>query len=121
VEREFLRRLDLLPVATRRALLVAATSDVGELRVLSPALEALQLDPISLEPAEAAGLVAITSSVDFCHPLARSAIYGAAQETSAARPTSRSPMGPTRARRVGAHGTSPPRRVRPTRRLPRRS
>ena len=80
VEREFLRRLAGLPLSTRRALLVAATSDVGELRILSRALEALQLDPMSLEPAEAAGLVTITSSVDFCHPLARSAIYGAAQE-----------------------------------------
>jgi hypothetical protein len=80
VELQFLRRLAGLPVSTRRALLVAATSDVGDLRTLSRALEALQLDPTSLEPAEAAGLVTIASSVDFCHPLARSAIYGAAEE-----------------------------------------
>ncbi len=80
VEREFVRRLAGLPVSTRRALLVAATSDAGDLRVLSRALEALELDPSSLEPAEGAGLVTIASAVEFCHPLARSAIYGAAGE-----------------------------------------
>ena len=80
VEREFVRRLAGVPVSTRRALLVAAACDAGEQRVLSLALEALDLDLSSLEPAEGAGLVTIASAVEFCHPLARSAIYGAAGE-----------------------------------------
>jgi DNA-binding CsgD family transcriptional regulator/tetratricopeptide (TPR) repeat protein len=79
VERGFLRRLAQLPGSTRRALLVVAASEVGELRTLSRALAVLELDSQSLDPAEQAGLVTLTSSVDFCHPLARSAIYGAAE------------------------------------------
>src|SRR5215218_7387613 len=80
VERGFLRRLARLPGSTRRALLVVAASEVGELRALSRALGVLELDSQSLDPAEQAGLVTLSSSVDFCHPLARSAIYGAAEE-----------------------------------------
>jgi DNA-binding CsgD family transcriptional regulator len=79
VERGFLRRLAQLPGSTQRALLVVAASEVGERRALSRALGVLQLDLQSLDPAEQAGLVTLSSSVDFCHPLARSAIYGAAE------------------------------------------
>ncbi len=78
VEHGFLRRLAQLPSSTRRAVLVVAASEVGELRVLSRALAVLGLDSRHLKPAERAGLVTLGSSVDFCHPLARSAIYGAA-------------------------------------------
>jgi DNA-binding CsgD family transcriptional regulator/tetratricopeptide (TPR) repeat protein len=81
VEHGFLRRLAQLPSSTQRALLVLSASDVGELRALSRALAILGLDSQSLEPAERAGLVTLASSVDFCHPLARSAIYGAADES----------------------------------------
>jgi DNA-binding CsgD family transcriptional regulator len=79
VERGFLRRLAQLPGSTRRALVVVAADEVGDLRALSRALAVLELDPQSLKPAEQAGLVTLTSSVDFCHPLARSAIYGASE------------------------------------------
>jgi DNA-binding CsgD family transcriptional regulator len=79
VEHGFRRRLAQLPSSTRRALLVVAASDVAEPRAVARALDVLGLDPRSLEPAEQAGLVTLTSSVDFCHPLARSAIYGAAE------------------------------------------
>jgi tetratricopeptide (TPR) repeat protein len=81
VEHDFIRRLAPLPSSTRRALLVVAASDVRELRALSRALAVLGLDSPELQPAEQAGLVTLTSSVDFCHPLARSAIYGAADES----------------------------------------
>jgi tetratricopeptide (TPR) repeat protein len=80
-EHGFLRRLAQLPTTTGRALLVVAASDIGELRALSRALRVLGLDVHNLGPAERAGLVTMTSSVDFCHPLARSAIYGAAEAT----------------------------------------
>ena len=79
VEHDFRRRLGRLSRSTRRALLVVAASDVSELRTISRALRALGLESESLQPAERAGLVTVASSVDFCHPLARSAIYGAAE------------------------------------------
>jgi DNA-binding CsgD family transcriptional regulator len=79
VEHGFRRRLAQLPSWTRRALLVVAASDVVELRALSLALAVLGLDSEGLKPGERAGLVRLASSVDFCHPLARSAIYGAAE------------------------------------------
>jgi DNA-binding CsgD family transcriptional regulator/tetratricopeptide (TPR) repeat protein len=80
VEQGFRRRLAQLPSSTRRALLVVAASDVAELRPLAGALAVLGLDSQTLKPAERAGLVTLASSVDFCHPLVRSAIYGAADE-----------------------------------------
>ena len=80
-EHGFRRRLAHLPSAARRALLVVAASDIGELQALSRALAVLGLDSQSLEPAEQAGLITLASTVDFCHPLARSAIYGAAHES----------------------------------------
>jgi tetratricopeptide (TPR) repeat protein len=80
VERGFLGRLAHLPEPARRALIVVAASDVTDQQTISRALEALELDRAALKPGESGGLVTITSSVDFCHPLARSAIYGAAEE-----------------------------------------
>ncbi len=79
VEHGFLGRLAKLSSSTRRALLVVAASDVAEVGTLSRALAVLGLDTQSLEPAEQLGLVTLASSVDFCHPLARSAIYAAAE------------------------------------------
>src|SRR6266545_4437809 len=79
VEHGFLGRLAKLSSSTRRALLVVAASDVAEVGALSRALAVLGLDTQSLEPAEQLGLVTLASSVDFCHPLARSAIYAAAE------------------------------------------
>jgi DNA-binding CsgD family transcriptional regulator len=80
-EHGFRRRLAQLPRSTRHALLVVAASDVGELRALARALAVLGLDSLSLKSAEQAGLITLASTVDFCHPLARSAIYGAADES----------------------------------------
>lgn len=80
VERTFLSRLAGLPAGTRRALVVVAASDLGQLRVIARALRALDLGTEALQPAEETGLLTVASSVDFSHPLARSAIYGAAAE-----------------------------------------
>jgi DNA-binding CsgD family transcriptional regulator len=80
VERAFLRRVAHLAAPERRALLVLAASDVSDLPTISRALGELDLEPASLEAPEAAGLIAVSSRVDFCHPLARSAIYAAAAE-----------------------------------------
>jgi DNA-binding CsgD family transcriptional regulator len=78
LERAFTGRADALPEATRRALLLAAVSDVAELHVVRAALEQLSLSLDELEPAESAGLVLLDGGVlRFRHPLVRSAIYHA--------------------------------------------
>src|SRR5207253_876789 len=80
IERGFVRRVARLPRSARRALVLLAASDVGELHTIRRALEVLELAGEALEPAQREGLVTISSSVVFCHPLARSAIYGSADE-----------------------------------------
>src|SRR4051812_1904495 len=75
----FVRRLDRLPEATRRLLVLAAASDGGELAVLARAAAALGLDVAELAPAEEAGLLRLDDGrLAFVHPLARSAVYGQA-------------------------------------------
>jgi DNA-binding CsgD family transcriptional regulator/tetratricopeptide (TPR) repeat protein len=80
VERGFLRRLARLQTRTRRALGVAAASDIGDAESLSAAFESLDLTLRDLRPAEEAGLLTVGSTVAFSHPLARSAIYAATTE-----------------------------------------
>ncbi len=76
VEGAFVHRLDALPAATRRALVVAAASESGAIDELGPALAALGLDSAALEPAETAGLIVVTDGrVAFQHPLLRSLAY----------------------------------------------
>ena len=108
VEHGFLRRLAQLPSSTRRAVLVVAASDVGELRVLSRALAVLGLDSESLEPAERAGLITLAPRVDFCHPRALCDLRGRWADRprrSAQRAGSRS-----RRRRQGGSTSMAPRR-----------
>ncbi len=72
----FVRRAAALPEETQRALLLAAASDTGELGALERAVPG---SAASLGSAEDSGLVVIRDGrVDFRHPLARSAVYGAA-------------------------------------------
>jgi DNA-binding CsgD family transcriptional regulator len=79
VERAFLRQVGSLPAESRDALIVAAASDSGELDTIVSALIVLDIDPRSLEPAEAAGLVSAEAGrVEFRHPLLRTALYHAA-------------------------------------------
>ncbi len=79
VARAYLQRLSSLPPQTRDFLMLAAALDGGDLSVLARAAPGLGLDLPDLIPAEAAALVMVTESrVEFTHPLARSAIYGAA-------------------------------------------
>jgi DNA-binding CsgD family transcriptional regulator len=80
LELGFLRRLNRLPDQTQRGLRVVAASDVGAVRTLSVAFETLDLELADLRPAEEVGLVTVGSSVAFCHPLARSAVYQATDE-----------------------------------------
>ncbi len=72
----FLRRLDVLDDEARRALVLAATSDDGDLAILERAASRTGIDLSRLTVAEGAGLIVLRAgSVDFRHPLARSAIY----------------------------------------------
>lgn len=76
IARAFLRRVGELDADARRALVLAATSDSGDLPMLERASRRLEIDLSTLAVAETAGLVTMrTGSVEFRHPLARSAIY----------------------------------------------
>jgi DNA-binding CsgD family transcriptional regulator/tetratricopeptide (TPR) repeat protein len=79
LEDAYMRRVNRLPAATQRLLLVTAAGDDGPLGEVLTAARALGLSPADLAPAEAAGLVGVVShELRFQHPLARSAVYGAA-------------------------------------------
>ncbi len=76
ISRAFLLRAGLLDQATRRALVLSATSEAGDLPTLQRAAARLGIDLSALAAAESAGLVALhPGKVLFRHPLARSAIY----------------------------------------------
>ncbi|MEV6878692.1 AAA family ATPase [Amycolatopsis sp. NPDC051128] len=75
IEQSFLRRIEALPVATRRLLLAAAAEPVGDAALLRRAAEGLAIGPDAAAPAEAAGLVEFGAQVRFRHPLVRSAAY----------------------------------------------
>ncbi|MDE3129844.1 MAG: AAA family ATPase, partial [Acidobacteriota bacterium] len=85
----YLRRAALLDGDARRCLLLAATSDSGDLPTLERAAARLGIDLEALAVAESAGLVTLhAGTVEFRHPLARSAIYAdapAAQRRDAHR------------------------------------
>jgi DNA-binding CsgD family transcriptional regulator len=78
IERSFLRRLEPLPVETRRVLLTAAAEPFGDVSLLWRAANRLGLGPDAAAPAEAEGLVQLGALVRFRHPLVRSAVYRAA-------------------------------------------
>lgn len=77
IERDYARRLDELPDDSRTLLLLAAADPVGDLVLLTRAAEILGILP-DLAPARSAGLVDVGESIRFRHPLARSAVYRAA-------------------------------------------
>jgi len=78
IERGFLRRLEPLPVETRRLVLTAAADPVGDATLLWRALEQLGIGEDAAAPAEAAGLIELGALVRFRHPLVRSMAYRAA-------------------------------------------
>src|SRR5579884_964224 len=79
VARAYVERAEALPERTREALVLAAASARGDLALLARAGAQLGVSVADLDPAEEAGLVAVLDDcVEFRHPLARSAIYGAA-------------------------------------------
>ena len=78
IEDGFRRRLEPLPVATRRLLLVAAAEPVGDPTLVWRAAARLGVDVDAAGPAAEAGLVDVGGQLRFHHPLVRSAVYRAA-------------------------------------------
>src|SRR5579864_2470864 len=78
IEDGFRRRLEVLPAATRRLMLVAAAEPVGEPALVWRAAERLGIGAEAVAPAADAGLLTIGERVTFRHPLVRSAVYWAA-------------------------------------------
>jgi DNA-binding CsgD family transcriptional regulator len=73
----FEQRVDRLPAATRAALLIAAVDDGGEVATVVRAAGEAGWPEDALDSAEEAGLVRMVGgTVEFRHPLVRSALYG---------------------------------------------
>src|SRR5580692_4147657 len=78
IEDSFRRRLEVLPAATQRLMLVAAAEPAGEPALVWRAAERLGIGLEAVAPAADAGLLTIGERVTFRHPLVRSAVYRAA-------------------------------------------
>jgi DNA-binding CsgD family transcriptional regulator len=78
IEESFRGRLEVLPAATRRLMLVAAAEPAGEPALVWRAAERLGVGALAVAPAADAGLLVIGERVTFRHPLVRSAVYRAA-------------------------------------------
>jgi DNA-binding CsgD family transcriptional regulator len=78
VEDSFRRRLEGLPAATQRLMLVAAAEPAGEPVLMWKAAQQLGIGAGAAAPAADAGLLVIGERVMFRHPLVRSAAYRAA-------------------------------------------
>jgi DNA-binding CsgD family transcriptional regulator len=78
IEDSFGRRLEVLPAAAQRLMLVAAAEPTGEPALVWRAAERLGIETEAVAPAADAGLLTIGERVTFRHPLVRSAVYRAA-------------------------------------------
>ena len=78
LEESFRQRLSLLPSASRLLLLTAAAEPVLDPLAIWRAAELLEIDADAGDAAAAAGIAEFGGQVQFCHPLARSAVYRAA-------------------------------------------
>lgn len=75
----FLRRVEALDEAAQRTLVLAATSDSGDIAILERAASTFGIDLQPLGAAESTGLLKLRSGrLEFRHPLVRSAIYASA-------------------------------------------
>jgi DNA-binding CsgD family transcriptional regulator len=78
LEDSFRRRLEVLPAATRRLMLIAAAEPAGEPALVWRAAEHLGIGAEAVAPAADAELLTIGQRVTFRHPLVRSSVYRAA-------------------------------------------
>ena len=80
IERSFLARMAELPSQARELLILASADPTGDPGLLWAAARQLDLDvPAASAAAEASGLIQFDTRARFCHPLARSAAYRAAE------------------------------------------
>jgi DNA-binding CsgD family transcriptional regulator len=80
LESHYVRRLDALPAATRRLMLLAAADPVGDAPLLWRAAHTLGIDAGAAAPAAKDELLEIGARVRFRHPLVRTAVYRAASD-----------------------------------------
>src|SRR5277367_1657731 len=78
IEDSFRGRVEVLPAATQRLMLVAAAEPAGDPALVWRAAERLGIGAEAAWPAADAGLLTIGERVLFRHPLVRSAVYRAA-------------------------------------------
>jgi DNA-binding CsgD family transcriptional regulator len=78
IEESFQSRLEVLPAAAQRLLLVAAAEPAGDPVLMWRAAQRLGIGAPAAAAAETAGLLTIGQRVIFRHPLVRSAVYRAA-------------------------------------------
>ena len=78
IEESFLRRVQQLPAATQRLLLVAAAEPTGEPALLWQAAGTLGIPAEAAGPAQANGLLDLGAQIAFRNSLLRSAVYRAA-------------------------------------------
>jgi DNA-binding CsgD family transcriptional regulator len=78
LENHYLGRIEALPEATQRLLLLAAADPVGDAALVWRAAGYLGIGADALAPAEDAELLTVGARVRFRHPLVRSAVYRAA-------------------------------------------
>src|SRR5262249_52772683 len=81
IEDGFVSRIQSLPDATQRLLLLAAAEPVGDAGLFLRAAAQLDIPVDALAPAEAAGGIEFGPRMRFHHPLMRSAAYRAADLT----------------------------------------
>jgi DNA-binding CsgD family transcriptional regulator len=79
IEQSFTRRLARLQRDARLLLLLAAAEPVGDAALLWRAAQQLGIPESAAHAAESEGLLTLDGAVVFRHPLARSAVYGAAE------------------------------------------
>ena len=80
IERSFQRRMAALRPDARRLLILAGAEPTGDSALIRSAAQRLDIDvPAAGAEAEASGLVVLDPRARFCHPLARSAAYHAAE------------------------------------------
>ena len=78
LESHYLGRIEALPEATQRLLLLAAADPVGDAALVWRAAGHLGIGADVLRPAEDAELLTVGAQVRFRHPLVRSTVYRAA-------------------------------------------
>ena len=85
LEAHYLHQVRRLPTATQTWLLIAAAEPGGDIGYISDAASVVAVASDASAPAELLGMVKVDRTVEFRHPLIRSAIYNGAPSTDRRR------------------------------------